>query len=205
MPRRLPALCAARVPEPAVPARARAFSIAFVPRAQTMAPKRKSKASMQQKAITEHALPLLKKPLEAIGKLVGFPGDFWKGRMTEEERKTIYRCAVTNYTYAHKFSPGALPEAAFELQEMGTTGTGSTELGDSSGEVFWVSMQTFLKYYYITFPDEMPKPEGASPTPTTAHNESESVDITDDDPSPKKPDVVAGFPYIRLSRAEVMR
>ena len=71
---------------------------------------------------------------------------------------------------AHKFPGQLAPGPGFELQEMGAAGNGSTEHGDASGEIFWVPMDVFLKYYYQTFPDEMPQPkgEGASATPAAA-------------------------------------
>ena len=71
-----------------------------------MAPKRK--ASKKQQPITELALPLLKKPLEQIGKQINVPGSFWSGRMSAEERSTLYKCTVRDFTLAHKF-PGARP------------------------------------------------------------------------------------------------
>ena len=38
----------------------------------------------------------------------------------------------------HKFRPSEPPMAAFRMQEMGQTGMGSTEHGDSSGDLFWM-------------------------------------------------------------------
>ena len=50
--------------------------------------------------------------------------------------------------------------AAVSLQEMGVSGTGSREHGDASGEVFWMPYNpTFLKYYYATFPENLPSRE----------------------------------------------
>jgi len=43
-----------------------------------MAPKRKA-AKLKQSNITDHNLPLLKKPMEAIGKQINVPGEFWEG------------------------------------------------------------------------------------------------------------------------------
>ena len=39
-------------------------------------------------------LPLLKKPLEVVGTPINFPGSFWEGRMTAEEKKTLYVCVA---------------------------------------------------------------------------------------------------------------
>ena len=38
------------------------------------------KTSKKQVSITQHALPLLKKPMEQIGKQVNVPGSFWDGK-----------------------------------------------------------------------------------------------------------------------------
>jgi len=35
----------------------------------------------------------------------------------------------------------------WELMEMGEGGRGSLELGDASGETFWMSNNEFLKFY----------------------------------------------------------
>ena len=116
-----------------------------------MAPKRK--VTKKQQPITELALPLLKKPLEQIGKQINVPGSFWSGRMSAEERSTLYKCTVRDFTHTHKFPGEQAPRAAFQLQEMGVTGTGSTEPGDSSGEIFWMPYPTFLGFFYQTFPE----------------------------------------------------
>ena len=87
-----------------------------------MAPKRKASAKKQQ-PITQHALPLLKKPMEQIGKQIKVPGSFWDGRMSTEERNTFYKCTVRDFTLAHKFPTKPAPENAWQLQEMGVTGT----------------------------------------------------------------------------------
>ena len=75
-----------------------------------------------------HALPLLKKPLEQIGKQINVPGSYWEGRMSADERSTLYKCTVRDFTLAHKFPGKPAPESAFQLQEMGVSGTGSTGL-----------------------------------------------------------------------------
>ena len=46
------------------------------------------------------------------------------------------------------------------MQEMGESGTGSTEQGDASGEIFWMPyVPTFLQYFYETFPRMLPQPK----------------------------------------------
>ena len=77
--------------------------------------KRKASAKKQQ-PITQHALPLLKKPMEQIGKQIKVPGSFWDGRMSTEERNT---CTVRDFTLVHKFPTKPAPENAWQLQEMG--------------------------------------------------------------------------------------
>ena len=102
--------------------------------------KKSSKAApTRQVQITESALPLLKKPLDHVGKQIGFPGGFWEGRQTAEEKATIYKCTIRDFSALHKWDGGRTPSAAFELQEMGVLGTGSLEHGDSSGEIFFCS------------------------------------------------------------------
>ena len=42
-----------------------------------MSTRRRKQPAKKQPCITEHALPLLKKPLEQIGKQINVPGSFW--------------------------------------------------------------------------------------------------------------------------------
>ena len=100
--------------------------------------RRSKQPAKKQQPITLHALPLLKKPLEQIGKQINVPGSYWEGRMSADERSTLYKCSMRDFTQMHKFPGEQAPRAAFRLQEMGVAGTGSTEQGDSSGEVLLV-------------------------------------------------------------------
>ena len=104
------------------------------------------KTSKKQVSITQHALPLLKKPMEQIGKQVNVPGSFWDGKQSADERTTLYMCTVRDYTLAHKFPAKSTLECAWQLQEMGVSGTGSTEHGDASGDIFWMPNATFLGF-----------------------------------------------------------
>ena len=52
-----------------------------------MAPKQK-RTSANQKQLETY--PLLKKPLEMIGKKIEFPGSFWQGSMTAVEKSKKY-------------------------------------------------------------------------------------------------------------------
>ena len=104
-------------------------------------------AQTKQPTILGHALPLLKKPMEAIGEQINVPGSYWEGSISAEEKTTLYKCTVRDFTLAHKFPAQQVPVAAVHLQEMGISGTGSTELGDSSGELFWMPYSpTFLSF-----------------------------------------------------------
>ena len=167
-----------------------------------MPPKSKKRGAAgtaaKQQRLTTFALPLLKNPMEVIGKQVGVQGAYWDGRLSAEEKKTEYMCSVVDYSVAHRFRPAEPPAAAFKMQEMGTTGTGSTEHGDSSGGVFWMPYpDPFLKYYYATFPEQMPSPEGAVSGP--ADSNSEEVEVKKEHAVEMHP----SFPNMRLSSAPV--
>ena len=69
-----------------------------------MAPKRKISAK-KQPSITQHALPLIKKPMEQIGKQINVPGSFWDGRMSTEERNTFYNRASRSTSSFSSRSP----------------------------------------------------------------------------------------------------
>ena len=72
-----------------------------------------SSRAKKQQPITELALPLLKKPLEQIGKQINVPGSFWSGRMSAEERSTLYKCTEENQELE-----GFL-EYAYKMKDMG--------------------------------------------------------------------------------------
>ena len=69
---------------------------------------------------------LLKKPLEQIGKQIKILGSFWEGTMTAEEKALEYFCTVRDFSAMHKFVGGDCSQA-FQMQEMGTAGSGSLE------------------------------------------------------------------------------
>ena len=93
----------------------------------------------KQQRITASALPVLKRPLDQVGKQILVPGAYWVGRVSREEKDLEYKCTVIEFDMLHKWDDGRPPSAAFQLQEMGVTGTGSLEPGDSSGELFWMT------------------------------------------------------------------
>lgn len=128
--------------------------------------------------------------MEQIGKQVGVPGNYWKGRMTAEEKETIYKCTIRDYSILHTFEAG-VKGIGWQLHEMGPDGTGSLEHGDASGEIFWMPNADFLKHYYETFPDQKPQP--SKPIDV----EAAIVDLSQ--MTPDKPDVHPDFPNIRLS------
>ena len=97
--------------------------------------KKKGTSTGKQAQITDTALPLLKKPLDHCGKAINFPGDFWEGRMSSEEKATLYKCVLRDFSALHKWAGGRSPCAAFQLQEMGVQGTGSMEHGDENLEM----------------------------------------------------------------------
>ena len=57
--------------------------------------------------------------------------------MSADERETVYKCTIIDFSLAHKFSPDAVPTQAFKLQEMGVDGTGSLEKSDLESTKFW--------------------------------------------------------------------
>ena len=69
-----------------------------------MSPKRAPPKSTTQKQLEQ--LPLLKKPLEQIGKQIKIPGSFWEGTMTAEEKALEYFCTVRDFSAMHKFVGG---------------------------------------------------------------------------------------------------
>jgi len=65
----------------------------------------------------------------------------------------VFKCTIREFSYAHLFSGGFVPEKAWQVQEIGVSGSGSLEVGDSSGDIFWIKNSEFLKYFYKTYPE----------------------------------------------------
>ena len=61
------------------------------------------------------------------------------------EKATNFKCVLRDHTCVHKFPNVVTPEKARQLQEMGVSGSGSLEHGESSGDIFWLPNQMFLK------------------------------------------------------------
>jgi hypothetical protein len=97
---------------------------------------------------------LLKKaPMEHLSKQINAPGSFRQGRMSVEERDTVYKCTILDFSLAHKFGPEVSPRQAFFMQEMGIDGTGSHEKSDLASTKFWIEYPVpFLNFFFDTFP-----------------------------------------------------
>ena len=52
---------------------------------------------------------------------------------------------MREHSIVHKFKSEKPPAEGWQVQETGISGTGSHELGDSIGEVFWMRNEDFLK------------------------------------------------------------
>ena len=164
-----------------------------------------AKKLTKQTSITATALPLLKRPCEHLGKQVAIPGSFWEGRLSDEERKTNYLCTIRDFELIHKWDDARPPSNAMQLQEMGEGGEGSLEHGDASGEIFWVPYPTpFLKHFYDTFPDLMPKPKGADDAAVpTVDDVNHAPDVKKEE-EPKS-DMHPDFPHLRIGTSEVYK
>jgi hypothetical protein len=77
---------------------------------------------------------------------------------------------------------------------MVETGEGSLEPGDASGEIFWMQYpDPFLKHFFESFPDLMPKPKDAVDT-VGKRDDHKSTGQT----VSKADDRVEGFPHLKL-------
>ena len=68
--------------------------------------------------------PLIKKPLEQVGKQIEVPGKYWKlrtGRMTEEEQNTMFKCTIRDFSFSQRMVGETTLVKAFQLPEMGET------------------------------------------------------------------------------------
>jgi len=106
--------------------------------------------------ITSILVPDLKQPGDHVGRQVEIPGALWVGRQTAVERETLYKCTIRDFSFAHLFPGGFVPEKAWQVQEMGVSGSGSlegwtTRAATSSGS--GIKNSEFLKYFYKTYPE----------------------------------------------------
>jgi hypothetical protein len=145
---------------------------------------------------------LLKKPLDHLGKQLNVEGSFWKGNMSAEERETVYKCTILDFSLAHKFSPDGVPRQAFHMQEMGVDGTGSLEKSNIESTKFWIEYPApFLRVFYSTFPEDKE---------TTQTNDAgvagHGVDASEQQSEAVRPaDVHPDFPNVRLGIAPVYK
>ena len=151
-----------------------------------------------QSSITSMGFPLLQKPGEmCVGRQIGVPGKFWnfnRGRMSEEEAATLFKCTVRGFHALHKWAGGGAPSQAMELQEMGVDGQGSTEPGGSKVSI---SVPAILVR-------KLP-PDTQETTPTdTSIVSSSSVDVVPD-MSGKSISGDARFPHLPPSKAVVLK
>ena len=71
--------------------------------------KAKGKATVQS-SLAIPAYPHLKKPLDHLGKQITVPGSAWGGRVAPDELHKLYKCTVQDFTLAHKFEEGGVPQ-----------------------------------------------------------------------------------------------
>ena len=136
--------------------------------------------------------------MSLLGTQVKFPGSFWEGRMTAEEKAADYLCTVLDFQIAHRMQPGAPPTQAFQLQEMGTDGTGSLERSDLESTKFWCGYPApFLEHYYKTFPEEAADAPAPAPPGSGGSGEAQTA-INPSDSS-------SAFPKLRNGTAEVFQ
>lgn len=155
------------------------------PRGGRGAGRGRGRATVREAPLSE-SLPPIKKPSALFGLQLGVPGSYWQGRMSTDERNTIYLCTVREFDAVHRWSAeegsGAVtrpPSRAWQLQEMGPTGSGSLEEGDASGEIFWMDHEDFVLYYYRTFPPAAHEDEARVEDGLT--NEEECIAVDDED------------------------
>ncbi|KAL1500554.1 hypothetical protein AB1Y20_013209 [Prymnesium parvum] len=115
--------------------------------------KRKSAAADNARQValeSMNMLPMLKKPVEAIGKEIKVPGSHWGSNCASQDKSKLFLCVVLDFTHMHRSSEDEPPHAAFQLNEMGVDGSGG------SSKKFWMKYpMPFLEFYYATFPNEL--------------------------------------------------
>lgn len=113
---------------------------------ESTVPKKQMARAKKQKATTAdnarqaalesmNMLPVLKKPVEAIGKEINVPGSHWGSNCPSQEKNKLFKCVVLDFTHMHRSSEDEPPHAAFQLNEMGVDGSGG------NSEKFWMNMR----------------------------------------------------------------
>lgn len=114
----------------------------------------KTPARTVQTAMEKHMPPLLKKPMECLGKEIKVPGSHWGSACAARDRNKLYVCVILDFTLMYRPDPSEQHYPAFQLNEMGTDGSGGM-----NSDKFWMRYPLpFLDFYYATFPDELQKP-----------------------------------------------
>jgi len=102
------------------------------------------------------------------------------GRAAERRRAQVnprlYKCTIRDFSVAHSLIGGCVPEKAWQVHEMGVSGSGRLEAGDSSGDIFWIKNSEFLKYVYQTFPELMIAPPGTSGAASSSNSNPQAGD-----------------------------
>ena len=89
----------------------------------------------EQSDITSMAFPLLQKSIDICPDRQINPGEYWIGRMSDEESILLYECSVREYHALHKWDAGGGPPSqAIELLEMCVDGQGSRETAGSNDD-----------------------------------------------------------------------
>ena len=89
----------------------------------------KAKTVTVQTGLTDvNMLPLLKKPIEAVGKEIGVIGSHWGSSCPSSDRNKIFKCIVSDFSIAHRMDEDEPPTKAFQLSEMGVDGSGGNSV-----------------------------------------------------------------------------
>ena len=83
--------------------------------------------------------PLLQKM--CVVDLINVLGYYWKGRMSNQEANSQYKCTVREYHTLHKWDTGGTLSQSIDLQEMGVDGQDSRETAGSNDDLIF-----FMKY-----------------------------------------------------------
>ena len=105
------------------------------------------------------------------------PGSFWEGRQAAEEKSKFYKCSIRGYFALHTFPDKSVGQG-MELQEMGESGTGSLENGETrvvrslvsaavNKKAFKPSHQAIKEMYYKLFRGKALPDFDLEPSPET--------------------------------------
>ena len=144
----------------------------------------KRKTYSQPDLTTTNLLPLLKKPMELIGRKIKVPGTYWAENAAPAEIDKNFVCVCVDFELIHRFNRDKADELksnAVKLTEMGESGEGG------NSDDFWMRYpHPFLEYYYKTFPSELPgnNKEGVAETAVSnvlnVSNDVMDVSVVDD-------------------------